>query len=226
MEKKKKLTRIEALRISLAWLGLILVGSGCQPTAKKEAEEISLPFFNEATFTPMWVKEGTAAYDDIHTIAPFRFVDQRGDTVSNALTNGKVYVANFFFTLCPSVCPRMSKNLLRVQEAFEASEVVILSHTVMPWADTVERLQVYAELNDIRADQWHLLTGDKQEIYSLARESYFADEGFGKTVTVEADFLHTEKVILVDQQRRIRGVYNGTIPLEMARMIEDIQTLL
>jgi protein SCO1/2 len=226
MEKKKKLTLTKVLRTSLALLSLILVGSACQPTARKEVAEIPLPFFNEATFTPVWVEVGKPDYKTIHTIAPFQFVDQQGDTVTNALTDGKVYVANFFFTLCPSVCPRMSKNLLRVQEAFEASEVLILSHTVMPWADTVERLQVYAELSDIQSDQWHLLTGDKQEIYSLARESYFADEGFGKTVTVEADFLHTEKVILVDQQRRIRGVYNGTIPLEMARMIEDIQTLL
>ena len=121
----------------------------------------------------------------------------------------------------------MTKNLLVVQDTFKNDDrVKLISHSVMPWVDSVSRLKEYAKLNEIDGEKWHLVTGEQEEIYSLARQSYFADEGFGKSVTDPSDFLHTEKMILIDQKRRIRGVYNGTIPLEMQRMIEDIKLLL
>ena len=188
--------------------------------------EIALPFYSEATFTPEWIEENDARYDSIHTIENFSFINQNGEAVTNETFDGKIYATNFFFTICPNVCPRMTKNLKKIQTEFADDESVkILSHTVMPWVDSVGRLAEYAKLNDINADQWQLVTGDKKKLYSMAREAYFADEGFGKTVTVEEDFLHTENIILIDTKRRIRGVYNGTLPLEMKRLIEDIWTL-
>ncbi len=189
--------------------------------------EIELPYYNEATFTPLWLDTHHEKYDSIHTIADFRLVDQNGDTVSNQTLDGKIYIANFFFTICPSVCPKMMGNMTRVHEEFLVDDrVKIVSHTVMPWVDSVERLSEYARLNEINNDQWHLLTGDQSEIYDLARTSYFADEGFGKSVTSSEDFLHTENIILIDHKRRIRGIYNGTIALDMKRIIDDINTLL
>ncbi|MEP0115797.1 SCO family protein [Reichenbachiella sp.] len=188
--------------------------------------EIELPYYSDAIFTPEWISPEDTKYDSIHTIADFSFVDQNGDMITNQTFENKIYVTNFFFTLCPNVCPRMTKNLKKIQKEFASDESVkILSHTVMPWVDSVDRLAEYASLNDIDVSQWSLVTGDKKYLYQMARESYFADEGFGKTVTTDEDFLHTENIILVDTKRRIRGIYNGTLPLEMKRMIEDIYTL-
>ncbi|PIB37202.1 hypothetical protein BFP72_18205 [Reichenbachiella sp. 5M10] len=199
----------------------------CQSSPKRLNTEIELPFYVEETFTPTWVEENTEEYVQIHRIAPFSFLDQNGDTVSERSVKGKIYVANFFFSICPGVCPKMTRNLKLLQKQYgQDDRIMILSHSVMPWVDSVQRLHDYAELNSIRSPQWRLLTGDKTMTYDLARNSYFADEGFGKNVTTEEDFLHTEKLVLIDDQRRIRGVYNGTLPLEVKRMMEDISTLL
>ncbi len=193
----------------------------------KQKAELELPYYSEATFTPEWIDEQDEKYAGIHTIPDFQFVNQSGDTVTHKTFEDKIYVTNFFFTLCPNVCRRMTNNLTLVQEKFSNDErVKILSHTVMPWADSVQRLAEYAALNDINSRQWHLVTGNQAEIYQIARESYFADEGFGKSLTSNEDFLHTENVFLIDQKRRIRGIYNGTIRLDMKRMIDDIHTLL
>ncbi|MEO9964282.1 MAG: SCO family protein [Reichenbachiella sp.] len=212
---------------NLLVLASLLILVNCQQKPKERMNpEIGLPFYSEVTYTPEWLDEDDENYADIHQIADFSFVNQMGQTVDNGTFNGKIYVANFFFTMCPGVCPKMEKNLSLVQETFAGDdEIGIISHTVMPWADSVQTLHAYAQRNDIDAEKWHLVTGDKKDIYNLARNSYFADEGFGKTVTADEDFLHTEKVILIDKKRRIRGVYNGTLPLEMKRMIEDIHTL-
>ncbi|WP_420577190.1 SCO family protein [Ekhidna sp.] len=198
---------------------------GCTP--KKGSEPIELPFYSEETFSAEWIDEGDPRYANIHTISDFEFVNQEGEKVTNETFDGKVYVANFFFTLCPTVCPKMEANLSLVQEEFKGNDQVkILSHTVMPWADSVDRLKEYAIQNEINSDQWHLVTGEQEELYKMGRLAYFADEGFGKGVTELDDFLHTENIVLVDQKRRIRGIYNGTLKLEMQRMMEDIRYLL
>ncbi|MEP4135777.1 MAG: SCO family protein [Cyclobacteriaceae bacterium] len=199
-----------------------LIGA-CSPN-QKGSVEIELPFYTSADLTPRWIDEPT---DTVHTIDPFSFVNQNGDTITEEAYQGKVYVANFFFTICPGVCPKMNGNLLLVQDEFqESGEVQILSYSVMPWVDSVAQLHTYALRNDINPDMWNLVTGDKADIYRLARESYFADEGFGKQVTSAEDFLHTEKLILIDQHSRIRGIYNGTLPLDVKRMMDDIRQLL
>lgn len=120
----------------------------------------------------------------------------------------------------------MTQHMKLVQEKFgDNPDVIILSYSVTPWIDNVSRLNKYAEANGINSPNWHLLTGKKSEIYTLARTSYFAEEDLGFTKD-STEFLHTEHVLLIDQSKRIRGIYNGTLQLEMEQMMEDIGTLL
>ena len=206
------------IRISLIFLlGIYLFGCDSKST------KVSMPYYTQADFTPKWIAGNV---DTIHQVADFSLTNQDGQIITNADLKGKIYVTNFFFTICPTVCPKMTNNLQRVQEAFaQDDEVMLVSHTVMPWLDSVEVLKDYALKNEIQTSKWQLLTGDKNLIYQLGRQSYFADEGFGKSVTDIDDFLHTENIVLVDGNQHIRGVYNGTLPLEMTRLIEDIQRL-
>lgn len=210
----------------MRYLNLLLLLFVLSCTSLIKSDEIGLPFYNSSTFTPEWIEVDDEAYKDIHLIEDFEFVNQLEEKVDQSNFEGKIYVANFFFTTCPGICPKMTNNLKIVYNSFlEDEDVLLLSHTVMPWVDDVSKLKEYADLNGIKAEKWCLVTGAKQSIYSLARESYFADEGFGKTVTSADDFLHTENVFLIDRNRRIRGVYNGALPLEMRRLVEDVVTL-
>lgn len=210
---------------NLSYILLATLLIGC--TSKKGEEKLVLPFYNEETFTAEWIEENDPGYNQIHTIYDFKFINQEGQTITNETFDGKVYVANFFFTMCPTVCPKMEANLSLIQDEFKGNDQVkILSHTVMPWADSVARLKEYALQNDINSDQWHLVTGKQEDLYRMGRLAYFADEGFGKGLTDLDDFLHTENMVLVDQKRRIRGIYNGTLRLEMRRMMDDIRQLL
>lgn len=203
----------------------ITLGCSKQQSRETVTEVIDLPYFVDAELNVVWPDDKEAT--ELHRIADFSFTSQDGVAVTNETFDGKFYVTNFFFSICPNVCPRMTNNLKKVQAEFKDDERVLLaSHTVMPWVDSVARLKEYAVLNEIVSDKWYLLTGDKKAIYKVARESYFADEGFGKTITSEEDFLHTESIILVDDNRHIRGVYNGTLPLDVRRLIDDIHYLL
>lgn len=203
-------------------ISLTLAAFSCQ---KRAAQETPLPFFNSAQFTPEWIDAKDKAYNQIHTIDQFSLLDQEGNTITNKDLEGSIYVADFFFTICPSICPKMTSNLATIQKAFNPEEVKLLSFSVMPWADSVSVLRNYAEVRGIDSQQWHLLTGNTEEIYHLARKSFFAEKEIGLSKT-SREFLHTENFILVDGKGRIRGVYNGTLPLEMIRLKEDIQTLL
>lgn len=185
-------------------------------TACKQA--VRLPYYNTADFTPVW------RADSGHRIPAFSLTGQYGERVSDTTLRGKIYIANFFFTSCGSICPVMMKNLLKVQRAFPGDErIAFLAHTVAPWIDSPPRLKSYSEKYGFDA-RWHLVTGSKASIYSLARQGYFAEEepGYYKDST---EFLHTEHVLLIDTDRCIRGVYNGTLPLEMDRLITDIRQL-
>jgi protein SCO1/2 len=201
---------------------VIMVMGACKSPAKKEA---TLPFYNTADFTPHWINPGDDGYNTIHTIAPFTFTNQLGQNISNKNVAGKIYVANFFFTSCQSICPGMMTNLAKVQQMFaNDSTVMMLSHSVTPLRDNVPTLAKYAGEHQINAKNWWLLTGDKDQIYQLARQSYFAenDNGFNRKT---GDFLHTENLILVDKHGRIRGVYNGSLALEVNNMIDHIHLL-
>ncbi len=162
-----------------------------------------------------------------HTVNDFQLLDQHGDTITRADLKGKITVVNFFFTTCQGICPEMNGNISGVVDAFSGREKVqFFSHTVDPSYDTVEVLKDYAEQFDHTEEQWHFLTGSKQEIYRLARRSYFAVQSKEKAEGEESDFIHTENVILVGPELRLRKFYNGTSPKEMEKLKEDIRILL
>jgi protein SCO1 len=190
-------------------------------------ERSVLPYYNTPEFTPEFIDSPDEAAQKItHTIASFSFTNQHNKTITEKDIEGKIHVANFIFTSCGSICPVMTQHMKLVQEKFGNNpNVVILSYSVTPWIDDVARLKKYADGNEITSPNWHLLTGKKSEIYSLARQSYFAEEDLGFTKD-STEFLHTEHVLLIDQSKRIRGIYNGTLQLEIEQMIRDVAELL
>lgn len=203
-------------------IGIALL-SGCSRKDKKQVQE--LPYFNTPDFTPGWPDKNTDAYQKMHTIPAFNFTDQFGKTVTNKTVSGKVYVADFFFTRCGSICPKMTDNMNVVAKTFMHNDtVMILSHSVTPELDNVQALKTYAIHKNITNPNWHLLTGDKGQIYNIARRGYFADDAIGYNKDV-SQFLHTENFILVDKHGRIRGVYNGTIMFEIENLIRHIKIL-
>ena len=160
-----------------------------------------------------------------HHIMDFALVDQLGRTITLNDLAGRIIVADFFFTTCATICPKMTTQMERVQEAYKADDrIVLLSHSVTPEMDSVPVLADYAALHNADPARWHFLTGDRKQIYRLARKSYFAamDEGDGGP----DDFVHTENFVLVDPQRRIRGFYDGTNATDVERLIGDIGKLL
>ena len=198
----------------------VIILTNCQ--SKKE----TLPFYNSADFTAEWINDESPKYQQIHTINPFSFQDQSGEIYNSDSLKGKIYVANFFFTICPSICPKMTNNLSILQSKFTREKnFKLISFTVMPWIDSVATLKKYAEKHHINANQWHLLTGQKEDIYTLGRQSFFAEKTIGLKKG-SSDFLHTEALLLIDRNARIRGIYNATNPDEMERIIENINTLL
>ncbi len=207
------------------YIPLLLISLLVVSSCKKKETRTPLPFYNAADFTPEWIEESDPAYNEIHTIDAFSLTNQEGETVKNTSLEGSIYVADFFFTICPSICPKMTSNLTRIQKAFTPDQVKIASFSVMPWVDSVSVLKNYAEVKDIYSEQWHLLTGETETIYKLARQSFFAEKEIGLDKSSD-EFLHTENFILVDIKGRIRGVYNGTLPIEMSRLQQDIKTLL
>lgn len=164
-----------------------------------------------------------------HTVQDFSFVNQFGETITQADVQNKVYVVDYFFTTCGSICPVMTGQMKRVQATFlNEVDFLILSHTVWPEVDTVEQLLKYAKEKALVRGKWHLLTGGKEKLYELARKSYFVlkpteadDVGDGNS-----DFIHTNNFVLVDQKRRIRGYYDGTDSTEVSHLIRDIRILL
>ena len=159
-----------------------------------------------------------------HRIADFSLLNQNGDTITQENYRDKIYVADFFFTTCPTICPIMTANLVEVQAAIANDpEVLLLSHSVTPEIDSVAQLKKYAIEKGVNDAKWNLVTGDKKQIYELARKSYLAvqEDGDGGPF----DMIHTENFILVDKQRRIRGFYDGTKEEEMDRLLSDIEIL-
>lgn len=208
------------LKISL----VISIGVFISCSSKKL--ETTLPYYNTPEFTPQFFKSAKQVSDSVtHTIPAFSFTDQDGKQITQKDIEGKIHVANFIFTRCGSICPVMTKHMKLVQDAFQKNnDVVMLSYSVTPWIDSVSRLKAYAENNEITAANWHLLTGNQSDIYKLARQSYFAEEDLGFTKD-STDFLHTEHILLVDKSKRIRGIYNGTLQLEVEQLIADIKLL-
>lgn len=181
----------------------------------------SLPVYGEKSYESKNGKTDTI----YHTIQDFSFVNQDGQTVTQKTFDNSVYVTDFFFTTCHTICPVMSTQMERVAEKFKGNpEVKFLSHTVDPDIDTVEQLKRYADQHNADANQWMLVTGDKKALYDIARTSYLLDASQGDGGP--DDFIHTQNFALVDKDRRIRGYYDGTDTTEVNRLIKDIELLL
>ena len=193
---------------------------------EKSKDIIDMPYYNTPNFDPIFINDKSQVAKQItHTIDQFSFLNQDSVTVTQAIFENKIHVANFIFTTCGSICPVMTSNLKIVGDSFkEDNEVVLLSFSVTPWIDRPYVLKNYKTKNGITNSNWHLLTGDRASIYKLARQSYFAEENIGFSKD-SSEFLHTEHVMLVDKTGRIRGVYNGTLSLEMQHLVEDIRSL-
>ena len=197
-----------------------------QPTKTIETSRVELlPFYEEATFTPKWIKPGSKELENFHKIPDFKLINQLGDTITNKTFKGKIYVTDFFFTTCSGICPKMTTNMIKVQEAFkEDNDVMLLSHSVTPKFDQVAVLKEYAKNKGVIINKWHMVTGKRDHIYSLGLNSYFIEEDLGKQKAPE-DFLYTENFVLIDENRHIRGIYNGIYNASVRQLITDIKEL-
>lgn len=159
-----------------------------------------------------------------HTIADFALLNQNGDTITQKDYENKIYIADFFFTTCPTICPIMTDNMLKLQEILKTQDnVLLLSHTVTPEIDSVPVLKAYAEKKGVNDAKWNMVTGDKQQIYDLARKSYLVAKY--EPFDGDYDMIHTENFVLVDTRRRIRGFYDGTNWDEMEDLLKDLEML-
>ena len=185
----------------------------------------NLKIYNPADVNPELVDSTMQYVSKYHKIANFSFVNQNGKKVTQKDYEGKIYVADFFFTTCGSICPKMTTNLVDVQKAFANNpKVMLLSHTVFPETDSVSVLKDYAIKNGVDDNKWNLVTGDKKEIYTIARKSYLAVK-LGKPDELY-DMVHTENCVVVDSKSRVRGFYDGTNKEEIQKLIEDINWLI
>ncbi len=223
---------LEANNTKLIFIFLFTLFASCKQEIKKEnvkVEETSrvayLPYYNDESFTPKWLTPNNEEEKQFHKIPDFELVNQLGDTVTQKTFDGKIYITDFFFTSCPGICLKMTGNMAKLQEEFkDDSEILLLSHSVTPSIDSVSVLKTYAEKNDIVDDKWHLVTGDKMEIYELGRKQYFVENDLGIPKDIN-DFLHTENFLLIDKNKHIRGIYNGLNGASMAQLIIDVKTL-
>ncbi len=183
-----------------------------------------LKIYNPVDVNPRLVDESMFHVQKNHTIADFELINQNGEIVTNSNYKNKIYIADFFFTRCQTICIAMAFNMSELQEFYkDDADIMFLSHSVTPVIDSVSVLKEYAQRKGVIDSKWNVTTGSKKHIYNLARKSYFAvlDEGDGG----EQDFIHTEQFVLVDKDRRIRGYYDGTDKNEMEKLKNDIVLL-
>ncbi|MRT15535.1 SCO family protein [Vitellibacter sp. q18] len=185
--------------------------------------EESLKIYQPADVSKELVDTTLQYVKKYHTIADFSLTNQNGQTITQKNYKDKIYVADFFFTTCQTICPIMTDHMVQIQQKLKNDdEVLLLSHTVTPEIDSVPQLKKYAMEKGVIDAKWNLVTGNKKEIYDLARKSYLA----AKDVPFEEyDLIHTENFVLVDKKRRIRGFYDGTDPEAIQKLLEDIQIL-
>lgn len=197
--------------------------TGCSTNSK--SADNKLPILGRVDYVEKRVDDKIIIDTVYHKVGDFQFVDQDSSIITPQTFENKIYVTDFFFTSCPTICPVMKKQMLRVYEAFENNnEVALLSHTIDPEYDTVALLNEYAQRLGVKSDKWHFVTGEKDAIYETAQKSYMvtADED----TNAPGGFIHSGAFILVDKDRRIRGIYDGTKPEEVDQMMQDMQRLL
>ena len=183
-----------------------------------------LPVYSPAMVNAELVPEEIQHIRKYHTIADFSLTNQNGETITQEDYKDKIYIADFFFTTCPTICPIMTKNMADLQlEISDDDDVLLLSHTVTPEIDSVAQLKKYAIEKGVDDSKWNLVTGDKKQIYDLARKSYLAVKTDGDGGPF--DMIHTENFILVDKHKRIRGFYDGTKKEDMTQLLADLEIL-
>ncbi|RMA64768.1 SCO family protein [Ulvibacter antarcticus] len=223
---------IEMKKYSLLLILVLISFTSCKNEVKKENLAIvetsrvaHLPYYDEESFTPKWITPGTSEEKDFHKIPDFELTNQLGEIVNQKTFENKIYVTDFFFTICPGICPQMTDHMHQIQEEFKNDDdVLLLSHSVMPSTDSVSVLREYANTHEVIDDKWHLVTGEKTEIYSLGRDQYFVENDMGVPKDLN-DFLHTENFLLIDKNKHIRGIYNGLNRASIAQLITDIKAL-
>ena len=206
--------------IVLLVLSMVIISIFYQILKPKEV----LPVFQPAQVNKELVDSTIQYVKKYHTIADFSLINQNGKTVTQDTYNDKIYIADFFFTTCQTICPIMTDHMVILQNKLKHDpDVMLLSHTVTPKIDSVAQLKKYALKKGVLDTKWNLVTGDKKEIYELARKSYLAVKSYGDGG--DYDMIHTENFILVDQKKRIRGYYDGTRKEDIELLLSDIDIL-
>ena len=205
-------------KINLIYIFIFLFIS-CNQDSNKQ-----LPIYNPVDFNPKLVDKSVRNITENHTVSDFNLINQNGTIITSKDYENKIYVVDFFFTSCPSICPIMTNNMLKIQDEFiNNDDIMLLSMSVTPEIDNVEVLKEYAIEKGVIDSKWNITTGQKKHIYELARKSYFAvvEQGDGGL----QDFIHTPNFILVDTKKQIRGIYDGTEENQISRLIRDINVL-
>lgn len=183
-----------------------------------------MPIYQPAMVNTEMVDSTIQYKKKYHKIDDFSLTNQNGETITQNTYKDKIYVADFFFTTCQTICPIMTDHMVQIQkEIINDPDVMLLSHTVTPEIDSVAQLKKYALKKGVNDAKWNLVTGDKKQIYQLARKSYLAVKTDGNGDAY--DMIHTENFMLIDKKRQIRGYYDGTNPEDITRLIADIETL-
>lgn len=211
------------MKIYVLYIGLLILATGCIHSCNQNSTR-KLPMYNPSDFNPELVDSSVQGGSEDHVVSDFELTNQNGETITQADYENTIYVADFFFTRCPSICPIMSNNMKKLQQTFLVDEaIMLLSMSVTPELDSVPILKKYAVKNGAIDSKWNITTGERKHIYTLARKSYFAavNQGDGGL----QDFIHTPNFILVDTEKQIRGVYDGTKDQEIKRLIADIEIL-
>ncbi len=183
-----------------------------------------LPIYNPSNFNPELVDKSLENKTEHHTVSDFSLINQNGDTITQEVYKDKIYVTDFFFTRCGTICPIMTDNMAEIQQEFlNDDDIMLLSLSVTPEIDSVSVLRDYANKKGVIDSKWNVTTGNKKHIYNLARKSYFAvvEEGDGGL----QDFIHTSNFILIDKEKQIRGIYDGTNDDDIQQIIADIKNL-
>ncbi|MFK7809493.1 MAG: SCO family protein [Saprospiraceae bacterium] len=190
---------------------IVLLGNSCQnPPAEP------LPILGEKE-----VIDGETKY---HEISDFKFTNQDGQIITNETFNNKIYLVDFFFISCQTICPKVAQQMLRIHDEFESEDrVKLIAHTIDPKRDTIDRLKWYADKLGVKSDKWHFVTGDKEKLYDMADEYFIVAK---EDADAPDGFDHSPTIILVDENRRVRSFCNGTDPEEVDRLIKDVETLL
>ncbi len=189
-----------------------------------QKQDRPLPIYNPANFNPELVDKSLQNKSENHTVLDFSLINQNGENINQDIYKDKIYVTDFFFTRCGSICPIMTDNMAKIQKEFlNDDDIMLLSLSVTPDIDSIPTLRKYADDKGVIDAKWNVTTGNKKHIYELARKSYFAvvEQGDGGL----QDFIHTPNFILIDKKKQIRGIYDGTNDDDIKRIIEDIKTL-